>query len=123
MSVANVFISDMDFDLPAIAEAAGESNVDKRWVLDDRLYVEGVTQDALDAALAAWDQPAYVLRRASDKLRADRNERLAASDWTQFSDVVLDNKAAWATYRQALRDLPANTADPANPTWPTKPGD
>ncbi|NBP87864.1 MAG: hypothetical protein EBU59_05025, partial [Planctomycetia bacterium] len=25
-------------------------------------------------------------------------------------------------YRQALRDLPANTVDPANPVWPTKPG-
>ena len=30
-------------------------------------------------------------------------------------------KTPWATYRQALRDLPANTSDPANPTWPTKP--
>ena len=27
----------------------------------------------------------------------------------------------WKTYRQSLRDLPANTSDPANPTWPTKP--
>ena len=32
-----------------------------------------------------------------------------------------DKKAEWATYRQTLRDLPANTADPSNPTWPTKP--
>jgi len=28
---------------------------------------------------------------------------------------------AESAYRQALRDLPANTADPANPVWPTKP--
>ena len=55
------------------------------------------------------------------ELRSQRNGFLNASDWTQFSDVTLDNKAAWATYRQALRDLPANTADPENPTWPTKP--
>ena len=55
------------------------------------------------------------------ELRIERDGRLVASDWTQFSDVTLDNKAAWATYRQAWRDLPANTADPENPTWPTKP--
>ena len=55
------------------------------------------------------------------ELRMERDGRLVASDWTQFSDVTLGNKAAWVTYRQALRDLPANTADPENPTWPTKP--
>lgn len=54
-------------------------------------------------------------------LRIDRDLNLSATDWTQMSDLTLDNKAAWATYRQALRDLPANTVDPANPTWPTKP--
>ena len=35
------------------------------------------------------------------------------------SDVTMSD--AWKTYRQALRDLPANTSDPSNPTWPTKP--
>lgn len=57
------------------------------------------------------------------ELRIERNGRLSGSDWTQMSDVTLGNKVAWATYRQALRDLPANTADPENPTWPTKPGE
>ena len=40
------------------------------------------------------------------QIRAWRNARLAATDWTQLSDSPLD-KEAWATYRQALRDLPA----------------
>jgi len=53
-------------------------------------------------------------------LRAERDAKLAASDWTQVADSPVD-KTAWATYRQALRDLPANTADPANPTWPQEP--
>jgi hypothetical protein len=35
-----------------------------------------------------------------------RNAELARTDWTQLPDVPAD-KAAWATYRQALRDLPA----------------
>ena len=52
-----------------------------------------------------------------------RNNKLTASDWTQMADSPLSDskKAEWATYRQALRDLPANTSDPANPTYPTKP--
>ena len=54
-------------------------------------------------------------------LREKRDALLAGSDWTQIGDVTLDNAAAWRTYRQALRDLPANTADPENPTWPSKP--
>lgn len=56
-------------------------------------------------------------------LRAMRNGLLVDSDWTQVADapITADTQIAWQTYRQALRDLPANTTDPANPTWPTKP--
>ena len=54
-------------------------------------------------------------------LRTERNALLTQSDWTQSRDVTLSNDSEWQTYRQALRDLPANTADPENPTWPTKP--
>jgi hypothetical protein len=52
-----------------------------------------------------------------------RDALLASSDWTQAVDSPLSDakKAEWATYRQQLRDLPANTTDPANPTWPTPP--
>lgn len=57
------------------------------------------------------------------RLRTQRNSLLTSSDWTQSADSPLDNetKAKWVTYRQALRDLPANTSDPANPTWPEEP--
>jgi hypothetical protein len=53
-------------------------------------------------------------------LRDERNRRLAASDWTQVPDAPVD-QAAWAAYRQQLRDLPDNTEDPRNPVWPTPP--
>lgn len=56
-----------------------------------------------------------------ENLRNERNELLAKSDWTQNRDVILSNDTEWAAYRQALRDLPANTEDPNNPVWPTKP--
>ena len=53
-------------------------------------------------------------------LKNQRNILLQSSDWTQVPDAPVD-QVAWATYRQELRDLPDNTTDPRNPTWPTKP--
>jgi len=54
-------------------------------------------------------------------LRQQRNNLIAKTDYLALSDATLT--ADMTTYRQALRDLPANTTDPANPVWPTKPGD
>ena len=56
-------------------------------------------------------------------LRNQRDDKLLFCDWTQGNDTPLGSskKTEWATYRQALRDLPANTSDPKNPTWPTEP--
>ena len=58
-----------------------------------------------------------------DLFRFERNRRLEMSDWTVLPDSPLsDSKIAeWKTYRQALRDLPANTSDFSNPTYPTEP--
>jgi len=53
------------------------------------------------------------------ELRQRRNQLLAETDYLALSDVTMSDEMR--TYRQALRDLPANTEDPANPVWPTKP--
>jgi hypothetical protein len=53
-------------------------------------------------------------------IRIERNARLLACDWTQLLDTVCDKKA-WATYRQALRDLPENITDVDNPIYPIPP--
>lgn len=53
-------------------------------------------------------------------VRAERDRRLVDSDWTQLPDVPLPNKAAWAEYRQALRDI-TTQPDQANVTWPAPP--
>ena len=78
-------------------------------------------ETARDAEIATWEaeQPA----RAMSGLRRERNTLLVSSDWTHYTDSPLSDgaKASWTTYRQQLRDLPANTADPANPTWPAAP--
>jgi hypothetical protein len=62
-------------------------------------------------------------------LRCERNKRLAETDWVTLKAIDDSNDGlgiqlpqVWMDYRQALRDLPANTVDPANPVWPTKPG-
>ena len=57
------------------------------------------------------------------KLRSSRDVRLGRCDWTQANDSPLSTskKTEWQTYRQALRDLPANTTDPRSPSWPTQP--
>lgn len=52
-----------------------------------------------------------------------RNKLLSQSDWTQMPDVTLENKASWAAYRQALRDLPAQPGFPQSLVWPVSPAD
>ena len=56
-------------------------------------------------------------------LREERNRRLAETDWqiVRHKELGTNIPAALKTYRQELRDLPENTSDPANPTWPVKP--
>jgi hypothetical protein len=51
-------------------------------------------------------------------IRSQRNQMLKDTDWTQVEDSPV-NKLAWATYRQALRDITEQT-DPFNVTWPVK---
>lgn len=53
-------------------------------------------------------------------VRQQRNEKLKESDWTQLADAPVD-KAAWATYRQALRDVSAQADFPWTIEWPTQP--
>ena len=55
-----------------------------------------------------------------ENLRARRNQLLSETDYLALSDVTMTDEMR--SYRQALRDLPANTVDPANPVWPVKPG-
>lgn len=51
------------------------------------------------------------------RVRQDRDTKLTASDWTQVADAPVD-KAAWATYRQALRDIPTQAGFPLTIEWP-----
>ena len=89
-----------------------------RLVGGERVQLTPAEETARDAEEATWESQA--LARASAELRTKRDALLVSSDWTQAADSPLANeaKASWTTYRQELRDLPANTVDPAAPVWP-----
>lgn len=55
-----------------------------------------------------------------ERIRNWRNSELACTDWTQIEDAPVD-KVAWATYRQALRDLPAQGGLADEAVFPVKP--
>ena len=71
---------------------------------------EGNTADPADTPSLTWDD-----------IRADRDQRLEETDWTQTPDVPQETIWKWKTYRQDLRDIPQKQTDPTNITWPTKP--
>jgi hypothetical protein len=54
------------------------------------------------------------------RLRHWRDTELKATDWTQVADAPVD-RSAWASYRQALRDLPASNSDPRKIVLPVEP--
>ena len=76
--------------------------------------------------VAVADLTAEEVQSAKDsamaQIRGQRNSLLATSDWTQIADSTAD-KTAWATYRTALRNLPATiTGDPRTfSDWPHDP--
>lgn len=86
--------------------------------LQDMVVDNGVLRQKTQAEIDSENAPFVTIQ-----FREERDGLLASSDWTQSPDSPLTDakKQEWATYRQALRDLPANTVDPANPTWPTQP--
>jgi glucosamine 6-phosphate synthetase-like amidotransferase/phosphosugar isomerase protein len=85
---------------------------------DTGVIAKDVSGNVVELDAAAVEAETTVVETAWNfqSLRRKRNQLLAETDWTANSDVVMTEEMR--TYRQALRDLPANTADPVNPTWP-----
>jgi len=82
-----------------------------------------INQTLVDSAVAELQ-----VESQWSELRQERNRLLAETDWVSMKalDASIDGLGiqlpqVWMDYRQALRDLPANTVDPANPVWPVKP--
>jgi len=85
---------------------------DTTWTYDGTTFTAPV--DTTPSALTDAQLRAIIIE--------DRNKRLADCDWTQLPDIPSTvDKAAWAVYRQALRDLPNNNLDVHNPVYPVPP--
>jgi hypothetical protein len=82
------------------------------------------TEDAEgNITTAAQNEAAYKAAKDAEQAKSVRNsrtEKLKDSDWTQIADSTAD-KAAWATYRQALRDVTAQAGFPWTIDWPVAP--
>ena len=98
---------------------------------DERTQVLVEDAPVLNSTSAKWGQVWSVrdmtanerqtkINTKSGEIRAARNTKLAAFDWTQIADSTAD-KPAWATYRQALRDVPSQAGFPWTVTWPQEP--
>ena len=116
----------------SIVDALYELRPGAEWSIDGRDYGRlkwldksqtKPTLDELNTKLSAMN-----LAEPMRLLRLERDMLIAESDWMANSDVTMSS--AWKTYRQALRDLPANSTpkidsnrklDMSSVTWPTKP--
>jgi len=82
------------------------------------------TEDAEgNVTTAAQNEAAYKAMKDTEQaksIRTTRTEKLKDSDWTQIADSTAD-KTAWATYRQALRDITAQAGFPWSVEWPVAP--
>jgi hypothetical protein len=106
------------------SQADGVEQIDGKWYTKHILgpvftdtTVDGVT------TTAAENEAAYRAAKDAEQaksVRTSRSEKLKDSDWTQVADAPVD-KAAWATYRQALRDVTGQEGFPWTITWPTQP--
>jgi hypothetical protein len=97
-----------------------EQQSDGKWYSK---YVLGPIFTDSEEATAAQQEAAYKAQKDAEQaasVRAARNSKLAECDWTQLADSTAD-KPAWATYRQALRDVTSQTGFPWNVTWPVEP--
>ena len=79
-------------------------------------YPDGLTWGAINTKKTELEGAESIT-----ELRTERNKKLAETDWTQSRDVTLSNDSAWATYRQALRDITDSATSLDDVTWPTKP--
>jgi hypothetical protein len=74
---------------------------------------------AKDSASAYVAPPPPTSESIATQARTQRDALLSQSDWTQVADAPVD-QSAWATYRQALRDVPNQAGFPENINWPTR---
>lgn len=106
----------------AIADAVAVTADEHAALLAAQAQGKLITADATGHPVAT-DPPPPSTDQLATAARTQRDALLAACDWTQGNDSPLSatDKAAWANYRQALRDVPEQAGFPATITWPSVP--
>lgn len=99
-----------------VVEAA-PVNQDGTWVQQWQIIEK---YSAEEKAKVLAEAEAQELEEQKAAVRAERDAKLSGSDWTQVADAPVD-QTAWATYRQALRDVPSQPGFPHNIDWPVQP--
>jgi len=108
------------------SQASGVEQVDGKWYTKYILgpvFVDTPATEETPAKTALEHETAYKASKDAEQaksVRASRDEKLKDCDWTQVADAPVD-KAVWATYRQALRDVTTQTGFPWTITWPDEP--
>jgi hypothetical protein len=104
----------------------GVEQLDGKWYTKYILgpvFTDTPATDTTPAKTAAENEAAYKAMKDAEQatsVRNSRTQKLNDSDWTQIADSTAD-KAAWATYRQALRDITAQAGFPWTIEWPVAP--
>ena len=105
----------------------GIEQIDGKWYTKYTLgpiFADIAATETSSAKTAAEQEAAYIAQCDANQaslVRQERDTKLKSCDWTQVADSPVD-KAAWATYRQALRDVPSQSSFPWDLTWPGVPG-
>jgi hypothetical protein len=108
------------------SQRAGVEQLDGKWYTKYILgpvFTDRAAEGDQPAQTAAEQEAAYKAMKDAEQatsVRASRTQMLKDSDWTQIADSTAD-KTAWATYRQALRDVPTQAGFPWAVTWPDAP--
>jgi hypothetical protein len=108
------------------SQRSGVEQLDGKWYTKYILgpvFTDTAATDTTPAKTAAENEAAYKAQRDTEQaksVRTTRTQKLADSDWTQIADSTAD-KAAWATYRTALRNVPAQAGFPWTIVWPDAP--
>jgi hypothetical protein len=98
----------------------GVEQIDGKWYTK---HILGPVFTDTEDATAAEQEAAYKATKDAEQaksVRQQRGEKLKDSDWTQVADAPVD-KAAWATYRKALRDVTGQQGFPWTVEWPVAP--
>jgi hypothetical protein len=105
---------------------SGVEQLDGKWYTKYILgpvFTDRAAEGDQPAQTAAEQETAYKAMKDAEQAANVRNQRtqlLKDCDWTQIADSTAD-KTAWATYRQALRDITGQAGFPWTITWPKDP--